>query len=233
MENKYVKQLIDKYESQYLWDIRARSTHNKCLFIPVSEWLSVMNFLHSNDCLPAHRTNGECEVQGICTQDKKYFLCENTCRYKNSQKGTLYTFIEISEFVNNRDCIGYSKDYLLIRNMLDISKGYTFSNYHTYIAYDILKRYPNFNDITSYIDFISRYVGPNGADLCARKGVRQALNIVLNNTLKDEVDFKQLSWEVYSEVSFDELKNNLFYHDVSKKYTDKFTTIRLDGGLIY
>lgn len=230
--NKYINQLIDKYEATQLWDIRTRHIPNKYFLMPVSEWLSIMNNLAANTCLPAFRNFGECKVQGICTPDKKYFLYESTCRYKNSKNNILNTFISISEFLQD-DSTGFSEDYIYIRNLLDDTDKKSFSNYHTYLAYNILKKYPNFKDISSYKDFISRYVGVNGESLCKDKGVLQALWVVLNNTLKDEIDFKQLSWETYSEVSLDELKANLFYHDANKTYIDNFTSIVLEGGLIY
>ena len=40
--NKYLKQLIEKYENKSLWDLRA-SHGQKAMLMPVKEWLEIFN----------------------------------------------------------------------------------------------------------------------------------------------------------------------------------------------
>ena len=40
--NKYLKQLIEKYENKSLWDLRALHGQ-KAMLMPVKEWLEIFN----------------------------------------------------------------------------------------------------------------------------------------------------------------------------------------------
>ena len=230
--NKYLKQLIEKYEQKSLWDIRARNGQ-KAMLMPVNEWLDAFNHPMDNECFAAYRTprniHSSHKIQGLMTHDKKYFLYEGTPRYENVPNfKEPVTFIFIKELDNLYDSMGYAEDYLYIRSRVpEVNKG-TFSVSHAYIAYSILTTYANFNDIGGYTDFLNRYTGENGDILCRSKKVNQALNLALNKILKTESDFKQLEWTTYSE---DEEKAPLFYVDTTKSYTNKFTRIYIDGGI--
>lgn len=225
--NKYLKQFIEKYDARNLWDIRAVS-NQKAMLIPLKEWLNVINHPTDNLCFAAYRTYKEYKVQGVITQDKKYFLYEGSARYNNilNYKDPV-TFVFISELNNLSDCMGYSPDYLYIRSRVPEEKKNVFSNVHTYIIYEILKGYNNFSDIVDYQDFIQRYTGEYGIKLCNSKGINQAISVILNQNKVEEVDFKSLDWEVYQ----DELKVPYFYPTKKDNIVNKFTEMWLDGGI--
>ena len=225
--NNYLKQLIEKYEQKTLWDIRARSGQ-KAMIMPLIEWLDIINHPLENNCFAAYRTSSEHKIQGLITQDKRFFISEGTARYQNiCEQDKSFTFILISDMNSLFDSAGYSEEYLQVRSRVAEGKRNVFSSNHTFLTYKILRTFKNFNDITNYSDFINRYTGELGEKLCKQKGVNRALAVQLNKILKDENDFNQLEWTLFEE---DE-KHNLFYHDSNNKYTTRFSKIWLDGGV--
>lgn len=231
--NKYIKQLIDKYEAQGLWDIRARN-NDKAMLVPVNEWLSVFNDPTSHNGEPAYRINETMPIQGILI-NSSYFLYECTARYTGvvGYKEPV-TFVLISPKSYN-DVLGYHPLYVTARSALPSGVRKHFSFIHTQIACNMLMKYPNFNDIKSYPDFIYRYVGDSGASLCKRKGVFQALQLQLSTLLKDEIDFKQLEWEIYEDAPQQRPRFYLYTktHLTCKEgITTKYSKVFLDGGLL-
>ena len=65
--------------------------------------------------------------------------------------------------------------------------------------------------------------------LCRQKAVNQAADIYLKRRLKNEDDFKNIEWTIYSENK--SKLERTFFVDSTKSYTDKFTQIILDGGI--
>ena len=232
--NKCLKQLIDKYEQRAFWDIRARHGQ-KAMLMPVKDWLEVFNNPTDHECFAAYKTllNADSfKIQGVMTQDKKYFCYEGTPRYINvCGFNEPVTFVFISNVDLLEDALGYAPCYLYIRSRIPEEKKKTFSITHTNIAWKYLLNYPNFNDIKGFDDFLNRYTDEYGVQLCKDKGVNKAIDLYLNRRLKQEDDFKNIEWTTYSEVVLDALKANLFYIDNTKKYTNKFTKIYLDGGI--
>ena len=230
--NKCIKQLINKYEQKELWDLRA-TNRVKAMILPVKDWLEVFNNPTENECFAAYNSPQTSvdnhKIQGVMTQDKKYFLYEGTPRYENVLGvEEPVTFVFIRDLDHLHDSLGYAQDYLYVRSRVPEVHKNTFSIAQTYIAYTILLTYPNFSDINNYNDFLNRYTGEYGDTLCKSKGVNQALNLVLNKRKKDEDDFQLSEWEIYSE---EPINRRLFYVDTTKQYTTKFTKIYLDGGI--
>ena len=63
----------------------------------------------------------------------------------------------------------------------------------------------------------------------AMKAVNKAVDIYLKRRLKNEDDFKNIEWTIYSG---DKSKlERTFFVDNTKSYTNKFTQIILDGGI--
>ena len=233
--NKCLKQLIEKYEQRAFWDIRARSGQ-KAMIMPLKEWLDVFNNPTDNECFAAYRTPensvSSFKIQGVMTQDKKYFCYEGTPRYINLfNSDEPVTFVFINEVNFLQDSLGYAQSYLYIRSRIPENNKKTFSIVHSDITYKYLLNYPNFKDIKGFDDFLNRYTDEHGVDLCREKGVTKAVNLYLNRRLKNEDDFKNIEWTLYTESQPDSLRANLFYVDNTKSYTDKFTQIYLDGGI--
>jgi hypothetical protein len=229
--NKYLEQLITRYENKSEWDIRAISPV-KAMIFPVSEWLSIFNSPTENNCFAAfgETSDPSHKIQGLITQDKKYFIYEATPRYTNVVNiSDLVTFIAIRKSNMLTDSLGYAQDYLYARSNVPIENRKTFSTVHTYLSYSILCMYPNFNDITSYNDFLNRYLGEHGEMLCSKKKATQALNLKLAQRLKSEYDFQNIDWVTYTTEN--NAYNTYFYVDTTKSYINKFSKISLDGGI--
>lgn len=226
--NIYLKKLIQEYENRAKWDIRAINAVKAMLF-PVAEWLSIFNNPTDNSCFAAYRSTDDRshKIQGVMTQDKKYFFYEATPRYSNIEDySQLMTFVVISELNPLTDSLGYAQDFLYIRSRVPLLHKKSFSTVHTYLAYSILVVYPNFKDIKSYDDFLNRYTGENGEIICRQKKVNQALNLKLSQRLKSEYDIQNIDW-IYP----DRDSTRSFYIDTSISHINKFTQIFLDGGI--
>ena len=233
--NRCLRQLIDKYEQRAFWDIRARHGQ-KAMIMPVKDWLDVFNDPQEHECLAAYKSlpnnSDTFKVQGVMTQDKKYFCYEGTPRYINvCGFEEPVTFIFISDVNLFDDSLGYAPSYLYIRSRVPENKKKTFSIVHTNIAWKYLLNYSNFNDIKGFDDFLNRYTDEHGVQLCQEKGVNRAIDLYLTRRLKNEEDFKNIEWTFYTEVELDWLRSNLFYVDSTKEYINKFTKIYLDGGI--
>ena len=199
--NQYIEHFINMYECKGMWDTRSKSIE-KAFQFPLDAWIDITNNPKENNVWAAYRFYGDHKVQGILSQDRKYFLYECTPRYANGSN--YFTFILLSPANFAVDNLGYSDEYLYIRDIVENVK--TFADSHTYMAYSILKEHENFQDITSYREFLTRYVGINGAPLCTRKHVHKILSKVLGERLNSMYDFNMLEWETYREVVKDELK---------------------------
>lgn len=221
--NSYIKQFIEKYECRGMWDLRAKSIE-KAFKFPLDIWLDIMNSPNDNGVWAAYRFHGDHKVQGILSQDRKYFLYECTPRYADNTD--YFTFILISPANFAVDNLGYSDEYLYIRDIVENVE--TFADSHTYMAYDILRRNENFKDITTYREFLTRYVGVNGAPLCTRKHVHKILSEALGERLNTLYDFNHLEWETYQEVVKDALK---MYFTPKFVEESKDRSIWIDCGL--
>ena len=231
--NKYLKQLIEKYEQTNLWDLRALKGQ-KAMLMPLSEWLDIFNNPLENGCFAAYRTPDNSvnsfRIQGVLAQNKEYFCYEGTPRYTNVcgfEEPMTFVFIDKTNVF--QDAMGYSNNYLYLRSRVPESHKKTFSLVHTNIIFKYVTNYANFDDILGYDDFINRYTDENGAILCKQKAINKAIDIYLKQRLKNESDFLNIEWTLYSE---DEPKfSKHFYVDNTKSYTNKFTKIILDGGI--
>ena len=231
--NKYLKQLIEKYENKSLWDLRALHGQ-KAMLMPVKEWLEIFNNPLDNNCSVAQRvpipSKDTYRIQGVMTTDNKYFCYEGTPRYSNIPGfDDTMTFVFIDNIKVFQDSMGYAQDYLYLRSRIPESHRKTFSTAHTDIMFQYLTKIPNFGDIKGYDDFLNRYSDESGVLLCRQKAVNKAVDIYLKRRLKNEDDFKNIEWTIYSE---DNSKlERTFFVDNTKSYTDKFTQIILDGGI--
>ena len=174
--NRCLKQLIEKYEQRAFWDIRARYGQ-KAMIMPVKDWLEVFNNPSDNGCFAAYRTLDNAvdsfKIQGVVTQDKKYFCYEGTPRYENILNfSELVTFVFITDSNFLQDALGYSQSYLYTRSRVPENKKKIFSPVHTNIIYQYLCRYPNFKDIKGYDDFLNRYTDEYGEELCKENKVK-------------------------------------------------------------
>lgn len=196
-----VEDIIHKFTNKGLWDPSITCT-DKALLVSLDDYLDVLNDPVKYDCVAAYINNGECNLQGIFIPEHNLFIKESSPRYfnvlKEGNENTL-TFIRIIPDAKNIVSMGYSSEFTSLRNIIlncvhGNSLVETISDTHTYYIYRILKRY--FNDITSYTDFLSRYVGDNGAKLAARKGAGSIVQIELNKHLKEHVDFSCFAWDI-------------------------------------
>lgn len=199
-----IDDIVHKYTHKGLWDPMI-NCEDKALLVNLSEYSEVLNDPTKFNCTASYINNGECNLQGVFIPEYGLFIKEYSPRYFNVLKkgdDNVLTFVQIIPNAKDIVSMGYSAEYISLRNIiLNCVNGNTLiktvSDTHTYYIYHILKRY--FSDITSYADFLSRYVGDKGAQLASRKGVGSIIQIEMNKHLKDRTDFSCVAWDVVGE----------------------------------
>lgn len=202
----FLDSLIYAYEHPELWD--PRSIHyDKAILVGVQDWLDVFSDPNKHNLwagyvslpgMPYH-------IQGLLSKDKKHFFYEATSRYHKPVPNSPYTFIKIME-VSKNYVLGYSPEYIYVRDIVADNDKNSFASTHIIKGYLWLRDTEGFEDITNYKEYLTRYVGLNGVDLCIRKNVGVIIEQMLSIELTTQAEVDNMRYIYYND-SIDAIKS--------------------------